>query len=74
LAQQIEPGRRMRWFEDYIKFGPDDLPITEQSERITSHLDRKVPIGRNKVAKTLIDSGASLNLIMRKIFIEMGLN
>jgi hypothetical protein len=26
------------------------------------------------VAKTLIDSGASLNLIMRKTFIEMGLN
>jgi hypothetical protein len=26
------------------------------------------------VAKTLIDSRASLNLIMRKIFIEMGLN
>jgi hypothetical protein len=26
------------------------------------------------VAKTLIDNGASLNLIIRKIFIEMGLN
>jgi hypothetical protein len=26
------------------------------------------------VAKTLIDSGASLNLIMRKTFIEIGLN
>jgi hypothetical protein len=26
------------------------------------------------VAKTLIDNGASLNLIMRKTFIEMGLN
>jgi hypothetical protein len=37
-------------------------------------LDQKVPIRRHKVAKTLIDSGASLNLIMRKIFIEMGLN
>jgi hypothetical protein len=34
----------------------------------------KLPIGRYKVAKTLFDNGASLNLIMRKTFIEMGLN
>jgi hypothetical protein len=34
----------------------------------------KLPIGQHKVVKTLIDNGASLNLIMRKIFIEMGLN
>jgi hypothetical protein len=34
----------------------------------------KLSIGWNKVAKTLIDNGASLNLIMRKTFIEMGLN
>jgi hypothetical protein len=34
----------------------------------------KLPIGQHKVAKTLVDNGASLNLIMRKIFIEMGLN
>jgi hypothetical protein len=34
----------------------------------------KIPIGRHKVAKTFIDSGASLNLIMRRTFIEMGLN
>jgi hypothetical protein len=26
------------------------------------------------VAKTLVDDGASLNLIMKKMFIEMGLN
>jgi hypothetical protein len=31
----------------------------------------KIPIGRHKVAKTLIDSGASLNLMMKKTFIEM---
>jgi hypothetical protein len=31
-------------------------------------------IGRHKVVKTLIDNGASLNLIMRKTFIEMGHN
>jgi hypothetical protein len=34
----------------------------------------KLPIGVHKVAKTLIDNGTSLNLIMRKTFIEMGLN
>jgi hypothetical protein len=34
----------------------------------------KISIGRHKVPKTLIDSGASLNLMMRKTFIEMGLN
>jgi hypothetical protein len=34
----------------------------------------KLPIGRHKVAKTLVDNGASLNLILRKAFIEMGLN
>jgi hypothetical protein len=33
-----------------------------------------ISIERQKVAKTLIDSGASLNLMMRKTFIEMGLN
>jgi hypothetical protein len=34
----------------------------------------KLPIGRHKVAETLIDNGASLHLIMRKTFIKMGLN
>jgi hypothetical protein len=34
----------------------------------------KLLIGQHKVAKTLVDNGASLNLIMRKTFIEMGLN
>jgi hypothetical protein len=34
----------------------------------------KLLIGRHKVAKTLVDNGASLNLIMRKTFIEMSLN
>jgi hypothetical protein len=72
LAQQIEPGRRMRWFDDYISFGPEDHPDTELSERNLS-LVVKISIGRHKVVKTLIDSGASLNLMMRKAFIEMGL-
>jgi hypothetical protein len=34
----------------------------------------KLPIERHKVAKTLINNWDSLNLIMRKTFIEMGLN
>jgi hypothetical protein len=34
----------------------------------------KIPIGWHKVAKTFIDSGGSLNLMVRKTFIEMGLN
>jgi hypothetical protein len=34
----------------------------------------KLPLGRHKVAKMLIDNGTSLNLIMRKIFIEMSIN
>jgi hypothetical protein len=34
----------------------------------------KLSIGRHMVAKTLVDNGASLNLIMRNTFIQMGLN
>jgi hypothetical protein len=34
----------------------------------------KLLIGQHKVAKTLIDNRASLNLITRKTFTEMGLN
>jgi hypothetical protein len=73
LAQQIEPGRRMRWSDDYISFGPEDHLDMELSERNLPFII-KILIGRHKVAKTLIDSGASLNLMMRKTFIEMGLN
>jgi hypothetical protein len=73
LAQHIEPGRRMKLSDDYITFGPEDHPIMELSER-NLPLIIKIPIGWHKVAKTLIDSGASLNLIMRRTFIEMGLN
>jgi hypothetical protein len=62
----------MRWSDDYITFGPKDHLDTELSER-NLLLVVKIPIGRHKVAKTLIDSRASLNLMMRKTFIEMGL-
>jgi hypothetical protein len=57
--------------DDYISFGPEDHLDTELSER-NLPLIVKIPIGRHKVAKTIIDSGASLNLMMKKTFIEMG--
>jgi hypothetical protein len=73
LAQRIEPGRRMRWSDVDISFGPEDHPITELSDRNLPFVV-KIPIGRHRVAKTMIDNGASLNLLMRRTFIEMGLS
>jgi hypothetical protein len=73
LAQRIKPKRRMRWSDIDISFGPHDHPDTELSDQNLPFIV-KLPIGRHKVAKTLIDNGASLNLIMRKTFIKMGLN
>jgi hypothetical protein len=63
----------MKWSDMDISFGLEDHPDTELSEKNLSFVV-KLLIGRHKVAKTLIDNGASLNLIMRKTFIEMGLN
>jgi hypothetical protein len=62
----------MRWSDIDISFRPEDHPDVELSDRNLPF--DAIPIGRHKVAKTLIDSGASLNLMMRKTFIEMGLN
>jgi hypothetical protein len=73
LAQRIEPGRKMKWSDVDISFGPEDHPKTELSERNLSFVI-KLPIGRHKVGKTLIDNGTSLNFIMWKTFIETGLN
>jgi hypothetical protein len=73
LAQRIETGRRMRWFDVDISFGPWDHPDTELSDRNLSFVI-KLPIGWHKVANTQIDNKASLNLIMRKTFIKIGLN
>jgi hypothetical protein len=73
LAQRIELGRRMKWSDVSISFEPEDHPNTELSDRNLPYAV-KIPIGRHKVAKSLIDSGASLNLMMRKTIIEMGLN
>jgi hypothetical protein len=63
----------MRWSNIGVSFGPEDHPDTELSERNIPFVVN-IPIRWHKVAKTLIDSGASLNLMMRKTFIEMGLN
>jgi hypothetical protein len=63
----------MRWSDVDISFGAEDHPDAELSDR-NLHFIIKIPIEYHKVAKTLIDSGASLNLMMRKTFIEMSLN
>jgi hypothetical protein len=63
----------MRWSDVDISFGPEDHTDMKLSERNLSFVI-KISIGQHKVAKTLIDSGASLNLVMRKTFIEMGIN
>jgi hypothetical protein len=62
----------MRWSDDYITYRPEDHNVTELLER-NLPLIIKIPIESHKEAKTLIDNGASLNLIMRKTFIEMNL-
>jgi hypothetical protein len=63
----------MKWSDVDISFGPENHPETELCERNLPFVV-KLPIGRHRVTKTLIDNGTSLNLIMRKTFIEMGLN
>jgi hypothetical protein len=73
LAPCIEHRRRMRWYDVDISFRPQDHPDTELSDQNLPFMV-KLPIRRHKVVKTLINNGASINLMMRKIFIEMGLN
>jgi hypothetical protein len=72
LAQRIEPGRRLRWSDVDISVGPQDHSDTEPSDQNLSFVIM-LPIRWHKVAKMLIDNGASLNLIMRKTFNGMGL-
>jgi hypothetical protein len=72
-AQRIEPGRRMWWSDADISFRPEDHPDMELSDRKLPFIV-KISIECHMVAKTLINSEASLNLMMRKTFIEMGLN
>jgi hypothetical protein len=57
LTQWIEPVRRMRRSDIDISFGSEDHPDTELSDRNLPFVV-KIPIGRHKVAKILIDSGA----------------
>jgi hypothetical protein len=73
LAQHIELRRMMRWSNIDISFRPEDHLETELSDRNLPFVV-KLPTGQHKVVKTLINNGASLNLIMRKTFIKMGLN
>jgi hypothetical protein len=73
IAQQIEPGRRMMWYDVDIWLRLEDHPDMELSDRNLPFVV-KILIELHKVAKILIDSGASLNLMMRKTFIEMGIN
>jgi hypothetical protein len=63
----------MKWFDTDISFGPEDHPEIKLSNQNMLFMV-KLPIGRHKVTKTLVDNGASLNLIMRKTFIEIDLN
>jgi hypothetical protein len=67
------PWRRMRWSDVDISFRSQDHPDTQMSDQNMPFVV-KLPIERHKVAKTLIKNEASLNLIMRKTFIEMSLN
>jgi hypothetical protein len=64
LAQHIEPDRKMKWSGVDILFRPEDHPTTELSNQNLPFMV-KLLIRWHKVAKTLIDNGASLNLIMR---------
>jgi hypothetical protein len=73
LAQRIKPGRKMMWSDVDISFELEDHLEIELFERSLLFMV-KLLIVRHKVAKTLIGNRASLNLIMRKTFIEMGLN
>jgi hypothetical protein len=73
LSQRIEPGRKMKGSHVDISFRWEDHPESKLFERNLSFMV-KLPIGQHKVAKTLIDNEISLNLIMRKTIIEIGIN
>jgi hypothetical protein len=50
LARRIEPGRRMRWSDIDISFGPEDHPNAELSGR-NLPFTIKIPIGCDMVAR-----------------------
>jgi hypothetical protein len=55
LAQQLDPGRRLKWSEMEITFGPDNHLKIELTNR-NLPLVAKIPINKFNVAKTLIDN------------------
>jgi hypothetical protein len=63
----------MKWSDIDISFRLEDHLETELSERNLPFVV-KLPIRWHKVAKTLIDNRALLNVITRKTLIKMGLN
>jgi hypothetical protein len=63
----------MRWSDVDISFKPQDHPNMKLPDKNLPFVT-KLSIGWHKVVKTLIDNRASLNLIMMKTFIEIGLN
>ena len=56
--------RRLEWWQQAITFGPKDHPNTELSYKNVSFVV-KIPICQHNVAKTLLDSGSTLNLLMK---------
>jgi hypothetical protein len=50
LARRIEPGRRMRWSDIDISFGPEDHPNAELSGR-NLPFTIKISIGCHMVAR-----------------------
>jgi hypothetical protein len=73
LAKHIESKRRIKWSDTDISFRPEDHPEIELYNQNLPFVVN-LTIRRHKVAKTLVDNRASLNLIMRKTFIKMDLN
>jgi hypothetical protein len=73
LAQHNELETRMKWSKTNISFGFKDHPEIEPYNQNLPFVV-KVPIRCHKVAKTLRHNEASLNVIMRKTFVEMDLN
>jgi hypothetical protein len=63
----------MKWSKIDISFGPEDHLETKLSNRNLPFVVN-LSIGWHKMVKTLINNKASLNLIMRKTLIEMGLS
>ena len=64
--------RYMEWWQHAITFGHEDHPTTKLNNRNLPFVV-KMPIFQHNVAKTLIDSGSALNLLMKHTFEVMRL-